>query len=751
MFEHQHLPEETWEHGAWPDPTSHLFVWMLGSFLARLLLTTSLLVCSIFWSIFGGGPLSDSESTGSGVLDRNRLSRASMASLQNGDARSATGPPGTGTGGSTASSSNEKYKLPTTFSEFFHHFRRLYPYVWPHGKENRRLQLMISACLLMLVLGRVVNVLVPIQYKRVVTALEEYALSNSDFLLEKVMKLRGLTVMLSSEDGRTVSGSKGGGDYGKIPYVELLSFVFLRFLQGSAGLLSTVQNYFWIPVGQFTTREVSIGMFNHLHKLSHRFHMNRKTGEILRVQDRGVASIVSILSSVFFQIVPCLVDILVSVTYFAIEFDVYFGLIVFLTMALYIVVTITMTEWRTAYRRAANALDNAMEARAVDSLLNFETVKLYTAESFEEKMYKEAVAEYQKADFASSMSQSTLNMAQSLIIQFGLLVGCLLCAKRIVVDETMQIGDFVLYLTYITQLYGPLNWFGNYYRVIQKNFVDMEKMLDLLEEDIEIKDSENARPIEVRGGEVVFENVSFQYDTRGSLILDDISFKIPAGATVALVGPSGGGKSTILRLIMRFYDVLKGRVLIDGQDVRNVQLKSLRMVVGVVPQDTVLFNETVLYNIQYGRPDSSSEDEVVEAAMAAQIHDRIISFPDGYDTKVGERGLRLSGGEKQRVAIARTFVKNPAIVLLDEATSALDNTTERQVQESLRTLRHNKTTTIVIAHRLSTVVEADLILVVEHGRVVERGRHKELLQSGNGVYYRMWIDQQERELASVEY
>ncbi|KAI8854972.1 hypothetical protein BC829DRAFT_378930 [Chytridium lagenaria] len=637
-------------------PSSILFLPMLASFVTRLLLFASLVVIAAYRNIFANDSPPHSPSTDVSTPIPNSATR-STSSL---DARPST--------------TSDPYNPPKTFSEFFRHFRRLLPFFWPSGPENRRLQVMIVLCLIMLFLGRVVNLLVPIQYKRLVDALSEYSLVSSLPRLTSLMRKYGI----------------------EIPYMELILFVFLRFLQGSVGVISTVQNYCWIPVGQFTTREVSIGMFNHLHRLSHRFHMNRKTGEILH---RGVASIVSILSSVLFNI-------------YLIAFDSTFGLIVFVTMTLYIIVTIIMTEWRTGYRRTANALDNAMEARAVDSLLNFETVKLYTAEAFEEKI---------------SMSQSALNMAQSSIIQVGLLVGCLLCAKRIVVDGTMNIGDFVLYLAYITQLYGPLNWFGNYYRVIQKNFVDMEKMLDLFEENVEIQDIEGAPPLEVRGGEVVFENVSFAYDPRIPPILQDV----------------GGGKSTIFRLILRFYDVQMGAIYIDGQDIRAVQQKSLRMAVGVVPQDTVLFNESVEYNVLYGRPEGTGDD-VVEATTAAQIHDRIMSFPDGYETKVGERGLRLSGGEKQRVAIARTLLKNPAIVLLDEATSALDNTTERMVQESLRTLCSRRTT-IVIAHRLSTVVDADLILVIKNGRVVERGRHVDLVKMPEGEYFKMWMNQLQEE------
>ncbi|KAJ3109905.1 ATP-binding cassette sub- B member 6, mitochondrial [Phlyctochytrium bullatum] len=743
-------PAERWS--PWPPAHTYLFLVMLCAFLIRLLAFASMTVLSVFQSIFVAAPPPEEPPR------RRQAATASGQPLAAGSGEPSTASLNQGGEGTPAASRGERYKPPSSFTEFYRHSRRLLPFIWPSGRENRKLQMMVIMCMTMLVAGRVINVLVPYQYKRVIDSLAQFSVLQSLAAVEGWLKPYGVGLMLARLDGNGtmaqgignategVDGdawnlwfSKPKNGYTKIPWGELIMFVMLRFLQGSGGLVSVVQNYCWIPVGQFTTREVSIAMFNHLHRLSHRFHMSRKTGEILRVQDRGVASIVSILSSVLFNIVPCLVDIVVSVVYFTILFDIYFGLIVFVTMALYITVTIIITEWRTGYRRAANNLDNAMEARAVDSLLNFETVKLYTAEAFEEKMYKTAVADYQAADFASSMSLSALNMSQTTIIQLGLLAGCLLCAKRIVVDGTMKLGDFVLYYTYITQLYGPLNWFGTYYRVIQKNFVDMEKMLDLFEEEVEVEDVERAPPLNVRGGELVFENVTFGYDPRIPPILQDVSFKVPAGATVALVGPSGGGKSTVFRLILRFYDLKIGRILIDGQDIRTVQQKSLRGAIGVVPQDTVLFNESIMYNILYGRPEGTA-DEVVDAAVAAQIHDRILSFPDEYETKVGERGLRLSGGEKQRVAIARTLLKNPAIVLLDEATSALDNTTERMVQESLRTLCDRRTT-LVIAHRLSTVVDADLILVMKGGRVVERGTHEELLRVPEGEYLRMWLRQ----------
>ncbi|GES92098.1 ATP-binding cassette sub-family B member 6, mitochondrial [Rhizophagus clarus] len=377
-----------------------------------------------------------------------------------------------------------------------------------------------------------------------------------------------------------------------------------------------------------------------------------------------------------------------------------------------------------------------MESKAVDSLLNYENVKLYAAESFEVKQYSDAIKSYQLADKKSNLTLYILNTTQNVVIQLGLLAGCLLCASRIRRGE-MSVGDFVMYLTYIIQLYGPLNWFGNYYRVIQKNFVDMEKMLDLLQELPEVKDLPHAESLTVQKGEVIFDNVSFHYDPRVPT-LKNISFTIPSGSTVALVGPSGGGKSTIFRLLFRFYDVQNGRILVDGQDIRHVRQRDLRSCIGIVPQDTVLFNDTIRYNIRYGKI-GATDKEVEEAAEAAQIHDKILGFPDGYDTKVGERGLRLSGGEKQRVAIARTLLKNPQIVLLDEATSALDTHTERHIQKSLRRMTANRTT-LIIAHRLSTIVHADQILVLQGGEIVERGSHLELMQM-EGVYHKLWNKQ----------
>ncbi|CAG8764069.1 15844_t:CDS:2, partial [Cetraspora pellucida] len=567
---------------------------------------------------------------------------------------------------------NPKYAPPHSIGDFLSKSKKLLPFLWP--AHDVKLQALIVICVLLLIVGRIVNALLPYQNKVLIDRLTA---------------------------GETI-------------WKEILIFVGLRFLQGEVGIVKTIQSLLWIPVGQFTTREISVKMFDHLLSLSLRFHHNRKTGEILRVQDRGVSSIVSILSSILFNIIPTLVDITIAIIYFTLAFDLFFGMIVFVTMSLYIISTIIMTEWRTKYRRLTNQLDNVMEAKAVDSLLNYETVKLYAAEPFEGNLllfyitlsmclvftdiewllvdqYTRAILDYQMADLKSNMTLYILNTAQNVTIQFGLLAGLLLCATRISKNE-MSIGDFAMYLSYILQLYAPLNWFGNYYRVIQKNFVDMEKMLDLLQEPPEIKDLPNAAPLVVKKGDVVFDNVSFSYDSKVPT-LKNISFSIPSGYTVALVGPSGGGKSTILRLLFRFYDVQTGRILVDGQDIRHVKQRDLRNCIGVVPQDTVLFNDTIKYNIRYSKI-GATDKQVEEAASAAQIHDKILGFSEGYETRVGERGLRLSGGEKQRV----------------------------------------------VTHRLSTIVHADQILVLQEGEIVERGSHLELMQE-EGIYYKLWNKQ----------
>ncbi|KAF9347377.1 Homocysteine S-methyltransferase 1 [Mortierella sp. NVP85] len=593
----------------------------------------------------------------------------------------------------------EQAERENAFKDFWPKIKQLIPFVYPKG--NAWLEFLVYLTFFFLILGRVVNVLVPYQTRRIVERLE-------------------------SDHPFDVWG--------------ILLYVFYRYLQS---LLNGLRGWAWIPIEQYSNSTLTIRFFEHVHNLSLQFHLNRKTGELLRILDRGTSSIVSLLSTVLFQLFPVVADVLIAVVYFCYTWDWRYALIVFVTIIAYVVATVMVTEWRTQYRRAMISFDNDARAKAVDSLLNYETVKYYTAEEFETERYGDAIRKYVIADYRSQFTYHLLNLMQSFVITMGMLAGCLLCAYDISQGRRRP-SHFVEFIVYLNQLYTPLNWFGSYYRMLQQNFIDMEKLVKLLEQDPSVKDIPGAGRLVVREGEVVFDNVSFQYDSR-QRGLQNISFTVPKGKTVALVGPTGSGKSTILRLLFRFYDVSSGRILIDGQDISQKTQSSLREQIGVVPQDAVLFNDSIYYNISYGRP-SASEEEVKYAAKAAQIHDKIVAdFPEQYDTKVGERGLRLSGGEKQRVAIARTILKNPPIVLLDEATSALDSITEGQIQAALARMTENRTT-LVVAHRLSTVVNADLILCIKDGVIVEQGTHNELIEmalanGGEGVYYGMWKQQ----------
>lgn len=505
-------------------------------------------------------------------------------------------------------------------------------------------------------------------------------------------------------------------------------YVCMKFLQGGGtgtmGLLNNLRSYLWIRIQQYTFREIEVELFRHLHHLSLRWHLGRKTGEVLRVMDRGTDSINNLLNYIIFSIAPTIIDIIIAVIFFISAFNWWFGLIVFTTMALYIIATIAITEWRTKFQRRMNLAENACKARSVDSLLNFETVKYYGAEQYEVDKYRDAMLDYQAEEYRSVLTLNILNTIQNIIISSGLLAGSLFCAYLVVEKQALTVGDYVLFASYIVQLYVPLNWFGTYYRAIQKNFVDMENMFDLMREEQEIIDAPGALPLAVVRGGIEFANVTFGYQPE-RYILKNLSFNVPAGKTLAIVGPSGAGKSTIVRLLFRFYDIYSGAISIDGQNIKTITQNSLRRAIGVVPQDTVLFNNTIKYNIRYGRINAEDADVLI-AAKTADIHDRILNFPDKYETKVGERGLKLSGGEKQRVAIARTILKSPFIVLLDEATSALDTQTERNIQSALSRVCANRTT-IIVAHRLSTIIHADEIVVLKEGVICERGQHEELL------------------------
>ncbi|XP_040913497.1 ATP-binding cassette sub-family B member 6, mitochondrial [Toxotes jaculatrix] len=600
------------------------------------------------------------------------------------------------------SSSPLPSSLPSSWRGFGRKVRLLLPYVWPKG--TTALQGLVLLCVGLLAAERLVNVLVPVYSKNIVNEL-----------------------------------SAGGGWTSLIATVCI--YTLLKFLQGggagTSGFISNLRQFLWIRVQQFTSRGVQLRLFSHLHGLSLRWHLERRTGDVLRSVDRGTSSINNLLSYILFSIIPTICDIIIAIIYFISYFSVWFGLIVFTCMVLYLTCTILITEWRTKYRREMNNQDNSAKARAVDSLLNFETVKYYNAEDYEVRCFEEAILKYQQCEWKSSASLALLNQTQNVIIGSGLLAGSLLCAYLVSVGQ-FQVGDYVLFGTYIIQLYTPLNWFGTYYRLIQSAFVDMENMLALLTEQKEVQDAEDAQDLQLTAGQVEFDRVCFSY-VPGTEVLRDVTFTVEAGQTVALVGPSGSGKSSILRLLFRFYDPQSGCIRIDGQDISKVRQSSLRSYIGVVPQDTVLFNDTIGNNIRYSRVTATSQ-EVEKAAMAADVHSRILELPQGYDTEVGERGLKLSGGEKQRVAIARTILKEPQIILLDEATSSLDTQTERNIQASLAKVCTSRTT-IVVAHRLSTIIGADQILVVHNGQIAERGRHEELLVRG-GLYAAMWMKQQ---------
>ncbi|TFZ04174.1 ABCB family ABC transporter ATP-binding protein/permease [Ramlibacter humi] len=530
-----------------------------------------------------------------------------------------------------------------------------------------------------------------------------------------------------------------------VPIGLLLAYGLLRL---STSLFTELRELVFSKATQGATRAIALQTFEHLHSLSLRFHLERQTGGMTRDIERGVRGIESLISYSLYSIVPTLVELVLVLGILAVKFDVWFAWITIAALAVYIVFTVTVTEWRTKFRKEANEFDSAAHTRAVDSLLNYETVKYFNNERFEANRYDESLDRYRRSRIKAQTTLSMLNTGQQLIIAASL-VAMLWRATQGVVAGHMTLGDLVMINAFMIQLYIPLNFLGVLYREIKQSLTDLEKMFVLMDREREVADAPGATSLlPLPGGDatVRFEHVTFAYEP-ARVILHDVSFEIPSGKTVAVVGPSGSGKSTLARLLYRFYDVQQGHITIGGRDVRQVQQASVRRAIGIVPQDTVLFNDTVEYNIAYGRP-GTTRAEVEEAARAARIHDFIQGTPKGYQTMVGERGLKLSGGEKQRVAIARTLLKDPPILIFDEATSALDSANERAIQAELRSAAQGKTT-LVIAHRLSTVIDAHEILVMDAGRVIERGTHAQLLARG-GRYAQMWRLQQESGEGAVE-
>jgi len=520
-----------------------------------------------------------------------------------------------------------------------------------------------------------------------------------------------------------------------LPVALLVAYGALRF---STTLFAELRDVLFVKVTQRSIRRVALNVFRHLHSLSLRFHLERQTGGMSRDIERGTRGISTLMSYMVFSIIPVILEFALVAIVLIAKFDWRFPAVTFGAVALYIGFTIAITEWRIGIRRQANELDSKANTRAIDSLLNYETVKYFSNEEFEARRFDESLQNYEAAAVKSEASLGVLNIGQSFIIALAVTALMALAAEG-VMAKTLTIGDLVLINALLIQLYIPLNHLGMVYREIKQSLIDMDRMFRLLEQNREVDDSPGARPLVAAQPTIRFERVQFGYDAKRQ-ILFDADFEIGAGQTVAVVGHSGSGKSTLARLLYRFYDVNEGRITIDGTDIRDFTQASLRAAIGIVPQDTVLFNDTVLYNVQYGRPEAS-HDEVIEAARAAHIHDFIESLPDGYATNVGERGLKLSGGEKQRVAIARALLKNPQVLIFDEATSALDSRSEKAIQAEIERLAQGRTT-LMIAHRLSTIMNADQILVMDHGRIAERGTHRELLESG-GLYAQMWALQQE--------
>ena len=584
----------------------------------------------------------------------------------------------------------------------------LLPYLWP--KSNYLIQTRVIVCVLLVLGLRVVNVFVP----RV----------NRDIV--DILAL----------------------DMGQFPVDKILLYSFLKIMQGGVGaackfggIINCFKGVLWIRVNQNCVKNLKLDFFNHLHRLGVRWHYARKTGEVLRVMDRGTSSVTTILDTAFFSLIPLIIDIIIAAGALSYDLNIYFGLIIVITMIVYVIVTIIGTEFRTKYKRKMNNADNEQRSKSVDSLLNSETVKLYGNEDYESGQFSYYMDKYLHKEWLNEMTVIGVNLFQTFTLNAGLLAGSLYCAY-LISQHRLTVGDFVLFGTYMIQLMQPLNNLSTLYTTIQEAMINMENMFELLDEEEEIKDLPEAAEFSAKTTAITFDNVSFHYDYKMP-VLKNISLNIPEGSTIAIVGPTGSGKSTLIKLLLRLFDPIEGNIVIGDQNVKHVQQTTLRQKIGVVPQETVLFNETIEFNIKYGKIDAE-ESDTVSAAKIAEIHDKIDSFPEKYQTKVGERGLKLSGGEKQRVAIARALLRSPQLMLLDEATSSLDSATERNIQTALDEVCRNRTC-VIVAHRLSTIINADQIIVLKDGVIVEQGTHDHLLNL-SGVYADMWSKQTSKQL-----
>ena len=554
------------------------------------------------------------------------------------------------------------------------------------------------------------------------------------FLIGAKLAGMGVPLVLKELVDAMSIGLSAPGAMLMLPVWLLLTYAALRLFMT---LFSELREIMFSKVTQRAIRSVALRVFQHLHSLSLRFHLNRQTGGMTRDIERGTRGVLSLITLTLYNILPTIVEVALVLGYLLWQYDIYFSAITAVTLVIYIAYTITVTDWRTTFRRAVNELDSQANNRAADSIINYETVKYFGNEEYEAKIYDNSLEQLEAAALKSQFALSVLNTGQAVIIAIGISL-ILWRATQGVIDGTMTLGDLVLVNAFMIQLYLPLNYLGVIYREIKQSLTDMERLFSLMSQHRDVVDTPDASPLQIHGAELRFNHVDFSYDANRQ-ILFDIDFTILAGSTTAIVGHSGSGKSTLARLLFRFYDVQCGAITIDGQDLCLVTQQSLRSAIGIVPQDTVLFNDTIGFNIAYGRP-GATQAEIEAAANAAYIHDFIVSLPDGYSTLVGERGLKLSGGEKQRVSIARTMLKDPAILVFDEATSALDTQSEQAIQAQLKCIAQNRTT-MVIAHRLSTVVDAEQIIVLGSGRIIERGSHAELLTAG-GAYADMWERQQ---------